>query len=234
VMASTWPWWALVHAFKRSRRSTTAAHRIASRTAGDEQPRSPVHWSRPWGSITNFFATPESNWAYPLGASSSEITSTPTTCAIRIRSQRIACIKARLYLITGVCPVKKLCDLAQPRPRRTLSEPRLATTHHVLVRTTDVGGDHLQDHAMVQRTAPRVHQHGKVDRLDFNNALLDVGNATIRAHVGIPWMQNSVDGRPGKTSTVSSPDSCRTITLAIPCFIDRGRGARSCCASSKV
>src|SRR6218665_3254873 len=40
-----------------------------------------------------------------------------------MRSQRMACISARLYFITGVWPVKKLCDLAQPNPRRMLSAP---------------------------------------------------------------------------------------------------------------
>jgi hypothetical protein len=32
----------------------------------------------------------------------------------------IACISWRLYFITGVCPVWKLCELAQPKPKRTL------------------------------------------------------------------------------------------------------------------
>ena len=38
----------------------------------------------------------------PLGASSREISVTPTTSAIRRRSQRMACIRARLYFVTGV------------------------------------------------------------------------------------------------------------------------------------
>ncbi|MNJ55868.1 hypothetical protein D3C77_513870 [compost metagenome] len=43
-----------------------------------------------------------------------------------MRSHMIACISWRLYFITGVCPVWKLCDLAQPRPKRMLRLPIFA------------------------------------------------------------------------------------------------------------
>src|SRR2546423_11468414 len=62
------------------------------------------------GSITNFFGAPASNSAYPCGELSSEITCTPTASAILMRSQRMARISARLYFITDVWQVKKLCD----------------------------------------------------------------------------------------------------------------------------
>src|SRR5207249_5595675 len=47
----------------------------------------------------------------------------PISFAILILSWRIACMRARLYFITGVWPVVKVWDFAQPRPMRILSEP---------------------------------------------------------------------------------------------------------------
>src|ERR1700730_3941285 len=41
-------------------------------------------------------------------------------------AHRIACISCRLYFSTGVCPLCRLCDFAQPRPKRRLSIPRRA------------------------------------------------------------------------------------------------------------
>ena len=49
----------------------------------------------PCGSMTNFFATPESNWAYPCGASSREMTVALTAFAICTLSRRIAFISFR-------------------------------------------------------------------------------------------------------------------------------------------
>ncbi|MCY1186163.1 hypothetical protein D9M73_270030 [compost metagenome] len=54
------------------------------------------------------------------------MTSTPTMSAILMRSHMMACISWRLYFITGVWPVWKLWDFAQPRPKRMLRLPILA------------------------------------------------------------------------------------------------------------
>lgn len=50
----------------------------------------------PWGSMTNFWATPLSKALYPAGASSSEIGFALTAFAMWTLSERIAFIKSRL------------------------------------------------------------------------------------------------------------------------------------------
>jgi len=46
-----------------------------------------------------------------------------TIFAMGRRSCRMACMSCRLYLRTGVWPVKKRCDFAHPRPKRMLRLP---------------------------------------------------------------------------------------------------------------
>src|ERR1700730_10524591 len=48
------------------------------------------------------------------------MTLTLTISPIGSRLQRIACISCRLYYSTGVCPVWRLWDFAQPSPKRDI------------------------------------------------------------------------------------------------------------------
>src|SRR5204862_801385 len=54
---------------------------------------------------------------------------------------------------------------------------------HVLVGAADVGRDNLEDHAMLDLLLQRrVVQLGEIDRLNFDDAGLDVRHATIVCH----------------------------------------------------
>src|SRR5205807_448666 len=77
-----------------------------------------------------------------------------TAFAILILSLRIACMRARLYFITGVWPVVKVWDFAQPRPMRILSEP-------ILVQVTD--NDRCRAEEVARGGAGQPHRAGAGD-----------------------------------------------------------------------
>ncbi len=56
---------------------------------------------------------------------------------------------------------------------------RGAATHHVLVRATDVGGEHLQDHAVFGGSPQRAQQFGERDGLDFDLTLAQIHDASV-------------------------------------------------------
>src|SRR5690606_2005022 len=82
----------------------------------------------PWASMTYFFAAPLSNSSYPRGASSRLMTSALTALAMWILSLRIACMRPRWYVITGVWPVTKVSAFAQPVPKSIDRAPRWAAS----------------------------------------------------------------------------------------------------------
>lgn len=57
-----------------------------------------------------------------------------------------------------------------------------AATDHVLVRTADVGGDHLQDDAVFDFLAARVLHFRVVDLLYFDLASAEIHHSTIARH----------------------------------------------------
>ena len=54
--------------------------------------------------------------------------------------------------------------------------------HHVLIAATDIGGDDLQDDAVVDLLARRVLQFRKVDGLDFHFARSQIHYSSITCH----------------------------------------------------
>lgn len=95
---------------RRLRRGSTLATRCMStkrprRLSGVPGREKVSAYRRPWGSRTNFLATPLSKSAYPCAASLRGRTVAFTIFAIGRRSCKIACISWRLYFRTGVWPV---------------------------------------------------------------------------------------------------------------------------------
>jgi hypothetical protein len=59
---------------------------------------------------------------------------------------------------------------------------RRSATHHVLIGTTNVGGNHAQDHPVLDLLAARVLHLGIVDFLYFDLACAEIHHTTITRH----------------------------------------------------
>ncbi|MNP62853.1 hypothetical protein D3C76_1581820 [compost metagenome] len=57
-----------------------------------------------------------------------------------------------------------------------------ATTDHMLVRATDVGGDHPEDHPVLDLLATRVLHFRVVDLLHLDLARAEIHHTTITRH----------------------------------------------------
>ncbi len=57
-----------------------------------------------------------------------------------------------------------------------------SAAHHVLIAATDIGGDDLQDDAVIDLLAGRVLQFREVDGLDFDFARREIHYASITCH----------------------------------------------------
>jgi hypothetical protein len=60
-----------------------------------------------------------------------------------------------------------------------------AAPHHVLVGAADVGREDLEDHAVADFFAVRIFQFGEGNGSNFDQALLDVHDASVALHIDV-------------------------------------------------